>query len=61
LYCSVYKGNGEKQTFREHPERDKGALQEGFREVTLLGQNVNSYRSDINFAGLLREINSIPA
>ena len=37
----------------------RGLSQEGFREVTLLGQNVNSYRSDINFAGLLREINSI--
>jgi tRNA-2-methylthio-N6-dimethylallyladenosine synthase len=37
----------------------KGLSQEGFREVTLLGQNVNSYRSDINFAGLLGEINSI--
>ena len=26
---------------------------EGFREVTLLGQNVNSYRSDVDFPGLL--------
>lgn len=37
----------------------QGLSQDGFREVTLLGQNVNSYRSDITFAGLLREINSI--
>lgn len=37
----------------------KGLSEEGFREVTLLGQNVNSYRSDMNFAGLLKEINSI--
>ena len=37
----------------------KGLSREGVREVTLLGQNVNSYRSDISFAGLLREINSI--
>lgn len=28
---------------------------EGYREVTLLGQNVNSYRSDIDFVELLRK------
>ena len=37
----------------------KGLSEEGFREVTLLGQNVNSYMSDMNFAGLLKGINSI--
>jgi tRNA-2-methylthio-N6-dimethylallyladenosine synthase len=37
----------------------KGLSEEGFREVTLLGQNVNSYRSDMNFAALLGKINSI--
>jgi len=31
----------------------------GFKEITLLGQNVNSYRSDLDFKGLLRKINSI--
>lgn len=31
----------------------------GCREITLLGQNVNSYRSDIDFAGLLEKIASI--
>jgi tRNA-2-methylthio-N6-dimethylallyladenosine synthase len=34
------------------------ALQ-GFKEVTLLGQNVNSYRSSLDFPGLLDRINSI--
>jgi tRNA-2-methylthio-N6-dimethylallyladenosine synthase len=32
---------------------------EGFREVTLLGQNVNSYRSDVDFPGLLRRLNGV--
>lgn len=31
----------------------------GYREVTLLGQNVNSYRSDTDFPGLLRKISAI--
>lgn len=31
----------------------------GYREVTLLGQNVNSYLSDMNFPELLRKINSV--
>ena len=32
----------------------------GVREITLLGQNVNSYRSDMNFAHLLERIAEIP-
>lgn len=31
----------------------------GFKEVILLGQNVNSYRSELNFPELLGEINKI--
>lgn len=38
-------------------------IAEGYKEITLLGQNVNSYGKglipEINFAGLLRRINSI--
>jgi tRNA-2-methylthio-N6-dimethylallyladenosine synthase len=30
----------------------------GYREVTLLGQNVNSYRSDTDFPGLLKKVDS---
>ncbi|MGC2064013.1 MAG: tRNA (N6-isopentenyl adenosine(37)-C2)-methylthiotransferase MiaB [Thermodesulfovibrionales bacterium] len=30
----------------------------GYKEVTLLGQNVNSYRSDTDFPGLLRKIDA---
>ncbi|MDR3293001.1 MAG: tRNA (N6-isopentenyl adenosine(37)-C2)-methylthiotransferase MiaB [Clostridiales bacterium] len=36
-------------------------LGEGYKEITLLGQNVNSYRyGDTDFAGLLREIDVLP-
>ncbi len=31
----------------------------GYREITLLGQNVNSYSSDINFASLLEKVANI--
>lgn len=37
----------------------RGLKEKGYKEVTLLGQNVNSYRSDVDFVGLLREIDSI--
>ena len=32
----------------------------GYREITLLGQNVNSYKSDMNFAELLEAVAKIP-
>ncbi|NLC73517.1 MAG: tRNA (N6-isopentenyl adenosine(37)-C2)-methylthiotransferase MiaB [Ruminococcaceae bacterium] len=42
----------------------KKLIQEGYREITLLGQNVNSYGRDldenIDFSGLIRMINEIP-
>lgn len=31
----------------------------GYKEITLLGQNVNSYRSDTNFPGLLRMLDRV--
>ncbi len=37
----------------------KGLVDKGVKEVTLLGQNVNSYMSDTDFPGLLRMANSI--
>ncbi len=38
----------------------RGLIDGGCREITLLGQNVNSYSSDTDFAGLLRRITDIP-
>lgn len=32
----------------------------GYKEITLLGQNVNSYRSDLSFAQLLEQVALIP-
>ena len=31
----------------------------GCREIMLLGQNVNSYRGEVDFAGLLRQVNAV--
>ncbi len=33
--------------------------EEGYREITLLGQNVNSYESDVDFPGLLRKLDRV--
>jgi tRNA-2-methylthio-N6-dimethylallyladenosine synthase len=37
----------------------KNLAHRGYREITLLGQNVNSYRSDVDFPDLLRKIDGI--
>ncbi len=37
----------------------KDLAEKGYKEVTLLGQNVNSYKSNVDFPGLLKEINKI--
>lgn len=33
--------------------------EEGYREITLLGQNVNSYESGVDFPGLLRKLDRV--
>ncbi|MGB9715039.1 MAG: tRNA (N6-isopentenyl adenosine(37)-C2)-methylthiotransferase MiaB [Thermodesulfovibrionales bacterium] len=37
----------------------KRLAEDGYKEITLLGQNVNSYKSDIDFPELLRQLNKI--
>lgn len=34
----------------------KALIEQGVKEITLLGQNVNSYKSDLDFAGLLEKL-----
>ncbi len=60
-YCVVpyTRGNEKSRPSTKILAEIQGLAREGFKEVTLLGQNVNSYRSDLNFAGLLSNINKI--
>lgn len=64
-YCIVpYVRGRERSREKEHIlEEIKKLGHRGFKEVTLLGQNVNSYgkglRYEIDFATLLREVNEI--
>lgn len=60
-YCIVPYTRGREVSRPSHKILDeiKGLAAEGFKEVTLLGQNVNSYKSDIDFTMLLRMIHDI--
>ncbi len=65
-YCIVpyVRGREISRDFSSILDEVKKAVDEGYKEITLLGQNVNSYGNDIedttvNFANLLREIDKI--
>jgi tRNA-2-methylthio-N6-dimethylallyladenosine synthase len=60
-YCIVpYTRGRERSRPTENILKEISELgRDGYREVILLGQNVNSYKSDTDFAGLLRKINSV--
>ncbi len=64
-YCIVpYVRGRERSRKPEDIEKEiRDLVNEGYKEITLLGQNVNSYgkglEENINFAGLLRRINNI--
>jgi tRNA-2-methylthio-N6-dimethylallyladenosine synthase len=60
-YCIVPYTRGKE---RSRPSKNifsevSELAEKGYKEVTLLGQNVNSYHSDIDFPGLLMKLNSI--
>ena len=62
-YCIVPKTRGEQRSrpISEIKEEIEGLAQEGYKEVILLGQNVDGYGLDIktNLATLLREIHDV--
>jgi tRNA-2-methylthio-N6-dimethylallyladenosine synthase len=61
-YCIVpyVRGRERSRDSREVIEECKRLISSGYREITLLGQNVNSYKSDIDFATLLETVANIP-
>ncbi|WP_067921607.1 tRNA (N6-isopentenyl adenosine(37)-C2)-methylthiotransferase MiaB [Alicyclobacillus shizuokensis] len=64
-YCIVPYTRGAQRSRRPEDivSEVEQLVSEGFREVTLLGQNVNDYGvdlGDVTFAGLLRRVNDIP-
>lgn len=61
-YCIVPYTRGRERSRKKEDILDecKALVEGGCREITLLGQNVNSYKADTDFAGLLSEIAAIP-
>lgn len=63
-YCIVpyVKGREHSRPLAEVVDEAKKAIEAGYKEITLLGQNVNSYGKElpegVDFAGLLRAISS---
>jgi tRNA-2-methylthio-N6-dimethylallyladenosine synthase len=64
-YCIVpyVRGRERSREPQQIIDEAKDIISQGYKEITLLGQNVNSFgknnKSDMNFAGLLREINAL--
>jgi tRNA-2-methylthio-N6-dimethylallyladenosine synthase len=60
-YCVVpYTRGKERSRPSENIYREISELAErGCKEVTLLGQNVNSYVTDVDFPGLLKKLNTV--
>jgi len=65
-YCIVpyVRGRERSRQMTDVLDDVRTVLREGYKEITLLGQNVDSYGSDLHdgttFASLLREISKIP-
>ena len=65
-YCIVpyVRGRERSRALEDVLKEGKSLLDEGYKEITLLGQNVNSYGKDlpnnVTFATLLNEIAKLP-
>ena len=65
-YCVVpyVRGRERSRTPEDILEEARQLVKEGYKDITLLGQNVNSYGKDlgsgVDFADLLRMVNDIP-
>ena len=61
-YCYVPYARG-REKYRDYKEiinETKELIERGYKEITLIAQNVNSYRSgDINFSKLLKMVNDL--
>lgn len=57
-YCIVpyVRGRERSRASSEIVEEVRGLIADGVHEITLLGQNVNSYRGDVDFATLLEKL-----
>lgn len=60
-YCIVPYVRGRERSRDSHKiiEEVRSLVSEGYKEITLLGQNVNSYKGELTFSQLLKEIADI--
>jgi len=60
-YCIVpyTRGRERSRPLKNIIKEIKELVSEGFKEVTLLGQNVNSYKAEVSFPELLKLVNKI--